>query len=156
MDKGLILECDPKRKTKVVDMDALGQSLEKLITDTDRPIILDGHFSHELLDEQHVSLVIILRKAPWELHNILQNRLYSYEKVWENLEAEITGVISDEVQEYPIEKLHEVDTTGKTPMETAEEILEVIRDEKPRSYGPIDWITYPETLKILVNKTCTL
>jgi len=137
-------------------MDALGDSLEELVKHTDRSIIIDGHYSHELLDVKLVNLVFVLRKAPWELYEILQKRLYSYEKVWENIEAEIMGVIAEESQNYPRDKLHEVDTTGKSAVETSEEIIGVIRGDKSASFGPIDWVTYPETLRVLVNRTCTL
>lgn len=156
MENGLILENDADRDTQVVDMDALGDSLEELVKHSDSSIIVDGHYSHELLDVELVNFIIVLRKAPWELYDVLQNRLYSYEKVWENLEAEIMGVIGSEAQEYPKGKLHEIDTTGKSALETAEEIIEVIRGEKATSFGPIDWVTYPETLRVLVNRTCTL
>ena len=137
-------------------MDALAESLEELVKHVDRSIIVDGHYSHELFNVEQVNLVIVLRKAPWELYEILQNRLYSYEKIWENLEAEIMGVIPEEAQDFPLEKLHEVDTTGKSADEIALEIVGVIRGEKPTNFGPIDWVTYPETLKVLVNRTCTL
>ena len=139
-----------------MDMNALGDSLEELVKHSDKTIIVDGHYSHELFNTEQVKLVFELRKAPWILHDILQNRLYSYEKVWENLEAEIMGVIAGEAQEYPTEILHEVDTTGKSPVDAAEEILGVVRGEKDTSFGPIDWVTYPETLRVLVNRTCTL
>lgn len=154
-ENGCIIEDDPERDTKVVDMDALEEALEGL-AETDIPLVIDGHYSHELLVER-ATLVILLRKAPWELIEVLQNRLYSYDKVWENLEAEIIGVIAREaLDEYPIEKLLEVDTTGKTPEESIEEIMQVIRGEKAPSIEPIDWVTHPETLRVLVNRTCTL
>jgi len=152
----LVLENDADRDTEIVDVDALSFSLDGLSKLSEKTMIIDGHYSHELFNTMQVNLVVVLRKAPWELHDVLQNRLYSYEKVWENLEAEIMGIIAEEAQEFPVEKLHEVDTTGKSVQETAEEILEVIRGERPASYGPIDWITYPETLRVLVNRTCTL
>ena len=37
-----------------------------------------------------------------------------------------------------------------------EEIMKVIRGEVAPSIEPIDWVTYPETLRVLVNRTCTL
>jgi adenylate kinase len=136
-------------------MDALGAELKKEIDASAQPIIIDGHYSHDLIEAP--THVIVLRKAPWELHDILQNRLYSYEKVWENLEAEIMGVIAEEsLENYPAEIIHECDTTGKTPEESVEEIIKVINKETPPHIEPIDWITYPETLRVLVNKTCTL
>jgi len=137
-------------------MEALSESFEELTKNKEQTIIVDGHYSHELFNEEQVKLVIILRKAPWVLHDVLQNRLYSYEKVWENLEAEIMGVIASEAQEYPQDKLHEVNTTDKSQEETADEILKVIRGDKPTNFGPIDWVTYPEILRLLVNRTCTL
>jgi adenylate kinase len=155
-ENGFIIEDDPERDTKVVDMDAIQEALELLVNEVDQPLIIDGHYSHELLSDQ-ATLVIVLRKAPWELRELLQNRLYSDEKVWENLDAEIMGVIAGEaLEEYPREKLHEVDTTGKTPKDTVKEIMQVIEGEKPSSIEPIDWITYPETLRVLVSRTCTL
>lgn len=155
-EKGFILEDDSERDTLVVDMDAISMSLSELIKVEKRTVIIDGHYSHEILDNEQIDIICLLRKAPWILHDILQNRLYSYDKVWENLEAEIMGVIADELMEYPLEKLHEIDTTEMSPEETVTEIMAVINGEKPMSFGPIDWITYPETLRVLVNRTCTL
>ena len=151
----MIVEDDPERDTQVVDMDALAEALKKEIKTSNKLVIIDGHYSHDLVEDP--SLVVVVRKAPWELQTVLQNRLYSYEKVWENLEAEIMGVIAGEtLEEYPVELIHETDTTGKTPEETSKEILAVINGEKQPSIEPIDWVTYPETLRVLVNRTCTL
>ena len=138
-------------------MDALSQAIRHVIERTNQPIVVDGHYSHELIDESLVTLVVILRRAPWKLQETLQNRVYHYEKVLENLDAEIMGVIAGEAEEeYPREKLHEIDTTDISAEEAASEIIKVLKGEKPVSFGPIDWITYPETLRVLVNRTCTL
>jgi adenylate kinase len=137
-------------------MDALSQAIMRVAEQSEGTLILDGHYSHELLDANVVDHVFVLRKAPWRLIEILQNRLYSYEKVWENVEAEIIGVIMQEaIDLYPPEKLHELDTTNKEPEETVKEILQVINGEKATRVEPLDWIAYPETLRLLVNKTCT-
>jgi adenylate kinase len=157
IENKLIIEDDPERDTKIVDMDAFQAAIEKEMKQTEKPLIIDGHYSHELLDKDIVNLVIVLRKAPWALHEVLQNRLYDYEKVWENIDAEIMGVIAGEtLEQFPVEKLYEADTTDKTPEETVEEIMNVIKGLTPRGIEPIDWITYPETLRVLVNRTCTL
>jgi broad-specificity NMP kinase len=137
-------------------MDALQMALEKEF-DRDGIIIIDGHYGHEVVDPEKVQLVIVLRRAPWELQEVLQNRLYSYDKVWENLDAEILGVIANEaLEEYPRDKLNETNTTSKSSDESATEIMKVIKGVTPPSIEPIDWITYPETLRVLVNRTCTL
>lgn len=154
-ENGFIIEDDTERNTKIVDMEGLGAALTKETTTSNQNMIIDGHYSHDLIDNP--TNVIVLRRAPWELHDVLQNRLYSYEKVWENLEAEIMGVIMEETQEnYPVEIIHEYDTTNKNIDESVEEIIKVIKKEAKPQIRPIDWITYPETLRVLVNRTCTL
>lgn len=156
-ENNLITEDDLDRDTKIVDMDALSESLSKKIEKTEQPVIIDGHYGHELLDPKQVNLLIILRKAPWILQETLQKREYNEKKVRENLEAEIMGIIAEEAESiFPRDKLHEVDTTFKDPAKTVKDIIDTIRGNKPTNYEPIDWITYPETLRVLVNKTCTL
>ena len=155
-ENGYILEEDEERDTSIVDMDALGVAIQKEITGK-KIVILDGHFGQDLLDPDDVERVFILRKQPWDLKTVLYQREYSSEKVWENLEAEIMGVITHQSTEnYPVEKLVEVDTSGKTPEETVEEIIELIQEGKTTDFNPIDWILNPETLGLLVSRPCTL
>jgi adenylate kinase len=136
-----------------VDTVSLHKFLEKEIRLADKAIIIDGHYSHELLNEKKVTLVILLRKAPWELREILQKRNYSNKKILENLEAEIMGVIAEEARErYPLEKIHEVDTTGKSIDDLVQEIIRVINGEIPSNPKLIDWLIYPETMSVLMNK----
>jgi len=156
-ENNLITEDDLDRDTKIVDMDALSEALSKKIEKIEQPVIIDGHYGHELLDPKQVNLLIILRKAPWILQETLQKREYNEKKVRENLEAEIMGIIAEEAESiFPRDKIHEVDTTFKDPAKTVKDIIDTIRGNKPTNYEPIDWITYPETLRVLVNKTCTL
>jgi adenylate kinase len=156
-ENDLITEEDLDRDTEIVDIDALSELLSKKIGKTEQPVIIDGHYGHELLDPKQVNLLIILRKAPWILKETLQKREYNEKKVRENLEAEIMGIIAEEAESiFPRDKLHEVDTTLKNPAETVKDIIDTIRGNKPTNYEPIDWITYPETLRVLVNNTCTL
>ena len=136
-----------------MDTVSLHKFLEKEIRLADKAIIIDGHYSHELLNEKKVTLVILLRKAPWELREILQKRNYSNKKILENLEAEIMGVIAEEARErYPLEKIHEVDTTGKSIDDLVQEIIRVINGEIPSNPKLIDWLIYPETMSVLMNK----
>jgi adenylate kinase len=155
-ENGFILEEDEERDTSVVDMDALSQAIQKEITGK-KTVIIDGHYGQDLLDPDEVEMTIILRKQPWDLQPVLEGRGYSGEKVWENLEAEIMGVITHQSTEiYPAEKLGEVDTSGKTPDETVEEIFELIQAGKRGKFDPIDWIEAPETLGLLLRRPCTL
>ena len=149
----MILRRDKDRDTKIVDVVSLHKFLEKEIRLADKAVIIDGHYSHELLDEKEVTLVILLRKAPWELQEILQKRNYNNKKILENLESEIMGVIAEEARErYPLEKIYEVDTTGKSIDDLVQEIIMVINGEITTNPKLIDWLTYPETMSVLMNK----
>ncbi len=69
----------------------------------------------------------------------------------------LMGVIMEETLEnYPVEIIHECDTTDKSSEESVEEIIAIINKETKPHIEPIDWVTYPETLRVLVNRTCTL
>jgi len=155
LKKRLILGPDPDRDTEIADIDALRKALKEE-TSTGETLIIEGHYSHEILYEDETTLAVVLRRAPWKLWETLQGRLYSYEKLWENIEAEIMGIIAGEVEKrFSPEKRHEVDTSDISPIEAAEDILRVLNGATPR-YGPIDWMLYPQTLRLLVKKTCTL
>jgi adenylate kinase len=134
-------------------MDALSEAIRKEITSNS--VIIDGHYGQDLLDPSEVDRVFILRKQPWDLKPILEERNYSSEKVWENLEAEIMGVITHQSSEvYPQSKLIEADTSSKNPEETADEVLALMKQEV--KFEPIDWVTHPETLRLLLSRPCTL
>ena len=151
-EKRLILEKDVERDTSVVDMDALSLAIRGEVED--KTLIIDGHYGQELLDPDEVDRVFILRKKPWELKSVLENRGYHSEKVWENLEAEIVGVITHQSMAiYPEDKLVEIDTSGKSPDEIVKEILKFKQGIK---LEPRDWVTHPETLRLLLSKPCTL
>jgi adenylate kinase len=150
--QGYILEEDNERDTSIVDMEALSMAIRKEIAD--KALIIDGHYGQELLDPDEVDRVFILRKQPWELKPILEKRGYSSEKVWENLEAEIMGVITHQsIEIYTEEKLVEIDTSGKPLQVTIKEILDYKQGVK---FDPIDWVTHPETLRLLLNRPCIL
>ncbi len=154
-ENGYILEEDEERDTSIVDMNALGNALLDEIADKET-VIIDGHYGQDLLDPEIVERVIILRKQPWDLKPVLEQRGYSSDKIRENLEAEIMGVIIHQsIELIPEEKLVEVDTSGKTLDETAEEIIALIHDYG-REFKPIDWVSHPETMRVLLSRPCTL
>lgn len=154
-EKGFVIEEDEERDTSVVDLDTLSEAVKYEIEDKEGTIILDGHFAHELLEPEMVELVFVLRKKPWLLKTELENRMYHSEKVWENLEAEIVGVITGESME-KYSKLVEIDTSEKTPEDTTAEIIDIIKKGENPKFTPIDWVAYPETLRLLLSRPCTL
>ena len=157
IENGYVVEDNVERDTKVVDMDALGAALGVIIEKSVSPIIVDGHYAHDLVEESLISRLFVLRKQPWGLKNVLENRLYSSRKVWENLEAEIMGVITGEALEIiPSSKFVEVDMSNQSPQETADQIMDIIDGDISPDTSIIDWVTYPETLRLLLSRPCTL
>jgi adenylate kinase len=157
IENGYVTEDDVERDTKVVDMDALGSVVRDIIEKSALPVIVDGHYAHDLVNESLISCLFVLRRQPWDLKGVLETRHYSNEKVWENLEAEIMGVITGEALELiPSSKVIEIDTSDQSSDETAEQIYDLIEGGAALDKPIIDWVTYPETLRLLLSRPCTL
>jgi len=156
IENGYVVEDDFERETKVVDMDALRVAVMDIIKETTSPVIVDGHYAHELVDDAMVSHLFVLRRQPWGLKAVLEARHYSNGKVWENLEAEIMGVITGEALELvPESKISESDTSNQTPDETVDQINEIIEGNIAPDIPIIDWVAHPETIQLLLSRPCT-
>ena len=157
IENGYVMEDDVERDTKVVDMDALGAAVRDIIEKTVSPVIIDGHYAHELIEEPVISFLFVLRRRPWDLKSVLEARLYSSDKVWENLESEIIGVITGEALELiPSSKVIEVDISDQNPQETVNQIQRLIESGAAPGNPIIDWVAHPETLRLLLSRPCTL
>ncbi len=135
-DKELILGYDRKRQTYIVDIDKLREKLKN-----ESNIIIEGHLSHFLDGD----IVIVLRLHPEELRKRLESRGYSKGKVDENAEAEALDVcLIESVERH--KNVFEVDTTGKSPKEVVECIIEILEKFKNgislEKYKPgkINWL----------------
>jgi len=115
-----------------VEVDELVYNFERDFKGKD--IVVDGHLSHFL----PADLVVVLRAHPRLIGERLKERGYSREKVGENVEAELVDVILVEALEEN-ENVIEVDTTGKTPEEVVDEILELIEKGVKKRVGLVDW-----------------
>ncbi|ASJ00396.1 adenylate kinase family protein [Thermococcus gorgonarius] len=115
-----------------VEVDELAYNFEKDFAGKD--VVVDGHLSHFL----KADLVVVLRAHPKLVGERLEARGYPKEKVGENVEAELVDVILVEALEEN-ENVIEVDTTGKTPEEVVEEVLELIKEGVKRRVGIVDW-----------------
>ncbi|MFA4669502.1 adenylate kinase family protein [Pyrococcus kukulkanii] len=115
-----------------VEVDELAYYVERDLKGKD--VILDGHLSHLM----PADIVIVLRAHPKIIGERLKERGYPEEKVKENVEAELVDVILVEaIEEH--ENVIEVDTTGKTPEEVVEEIVELLKKGTKRRVGIVDW-----------------
>ena len=79
---------DKKRDTYDVVVRKLNKSLIKLIKDSKKSLVIDGHLSH-YLPKKYVDLCYIVKCDLKELKKRLEKRKYSKLKIAENLEAEI-------------------------------------------------------------------
>jgi adenylate kinase len=127
-----------------VDVKRLVRLLEKLLKIKGNLVIV-GHLAPYVLKPSGISLVAVLRRSPYELEKTLKKRGYSVDKVRENVASEILGTsLYDSLKTFGKRKVAEFDTTGKTPDETADEILAALqKNRKSRSRSKllgIDWL----------------
>ena len=127
-----------------VDVKKLVRMLEKLLK-TKRDLVLVGHLAPYVLRPAGISLAAVLRRSPYELEKTLKKRGYSVDKVRENVASEILGIsLYDSLKTFGKSKVVEIDTTGKTPKETADDILAILQNKqesrpKPKLIGT-DWL----------------
>ena len=125
-----------------VDVKRLVRLLEKQLK-AERDLVIVGHLAPYVLRPVGISLVAVLRRSPYELEKTLKKRGYSVDKVRENVASEILGTsLYDSLKTFGKRKVAEFDTTGKTPKETADEILSELQ-KKPKSKSKligIDWL----------------
>lgn len=117
--------------------------------------IIVGHLAPYVIDPLLVDLAVILRRSPYELIKIYEDRSYSQTKISDNIVAEILGIISyDALKNFEFSKLSELEiATGVLPSSSAQKIVNMYMDKKQRSFGNIDWLPLiqndPEMLKFL-------
>ncbi len=119
------LEYDPERECWIVNVERLREYVASL---EGEEVVLVGLLSH-LLDPE---IVIVLRTHPRELEFRLRKKGWNLRKIRENLEAEALGVITAEAME-KCKEVYEVDTTGKSPEESAKEVYQIIL-KRPKDY----------------------
>jgi adenylate kinase len=125
-----------------VDVKRLVRLLEKELK-AKGDLVIVGHLAPYVLKPADISLVAVLRRSPYELEKTLKKRGYRVDKVNENVASEILGILLyDSTKTFGKRKVAEFDTTGKTPEETADEILALVQKKpksKPKLLG-IDWL----------------
>ena len=134
------LGVDTKRNTKILDMDALDQYIQKTFV-SDDIVFLEGLAAHLL---SNVQKVILLRCHPQMLLKRLQNKGWGKEKIQENCEAEALDIILCEtVEKFAQHDIFEIDTTKKTPHDVAQDIKTITLNKftpiEKYNIGNIDW-----------------
>ncbi len=137
--KKFIIAYDESRDTNIVDIDKLRNEIYKEI-DPSMNYIIDGHISHFLNGD----FVIVLRLNPEILYERLLSRGYNLRKILENMESEILDVcLSESIEIHGMDKVFEIDVTGKDVEDICDTIYRIINEENFRKKyipGKIDWL----------------
>jgi adenylate kinase len=119
-----------------VDTTVLGRFIVKHVTG---PALVYGHLLPYVLGERKLRRVVVLRCEPKTLKRRLLARGYQPEKVMENVEAELIGVLSaDSMNVFGSRKTMEFDTTASEPASAARVISKSLKGSRGPS-SRIDW-----------------
>lgn len=137
-EKKLYIGYDDERQSYIIDEPRLREHLRRLAAERGNLLVI-GHYS-EIVDDDVLDKIVVLRVNPIELAERLRRRGWPPEKVLENVEAELLGVCTgNALLEHPSEKVCEVDASGKDAEVVSREVIEVITGARPcRVY--VDWL----------------
>ena len=143
----LVGKYDAKRETSVVNDKKLIRFLIKLIEEYEKEVpeylIIESHFS-DIVPEQFINFVIILRCDPDELHKRLKRRGYKREKIRENVQSEILGNCVNYFINKPLNTpILEIDTTNASIETITKTIMRILTNEidlKDFHVGKVDWL----------------
>ena len=117
---------------------------EKLILEEikkTKDVVIVGHLAPYVLRTTGIDLVAVLRRSPYQLSKIFRQRKYTPMKMKENIAAEILGItLYDSVETFGKERVAELDTTGKTPQDIANDIVSKLQKSR-KQIGIIDWLS---------------
>jgi adenylate kinase len=139
LDNGAVLESTGKGIE--VDTKKAGKLVASILKKKKGSFVIVGHLAPYVMKPAGIDMVAVLRRSPPRLEETLLERKYVREKVNENVSAEILGIsLYDSIKAFGKRRVAEFDTTGKTPEQTAEEIIATLKKEKPRRSGSVDWL----------------
>ena len=120
-ERNLYCGYDEKRKAKVVDIDRVKEVVSKIV-EKEEDLIIESHYAHELPGDT----VVILRVNAKELRKRGKEKQWWFEKIEENVIAEIMEVCKTEALEMG-KKVLDIDTTGKKPEQVANGIIKKLK-----------------------------
>jgi adenylate kinase len=137
-EEGLWTDRDDDRDSLVVDLDAVAAFLDGRKTDAAH-LVVESHLAH-LFDADRA---VVLRCRPDRLRERLRERGESAASVEENAESEaLDGVLSEAVERFGAERVHEMDTTDRGADAVADDVLAVLAGERDPAVGTVDFTEY--------------
>jgi adenylate kinase len=142
MRENLISGEDKERGSIIVDRGRMKRKIRQIIGNSDKKdIIIDGHYAVDVVPKELVTYVFVLRRDPVELRQFMVKAGFSGRKLIENLASEILDVcLVDALNVHGKGKICELNVTGKSPEEVAEDILAVMSDSNRCCVGIVDWL----------------
>jgi len=137
----LISGVDERRGSLIADTEKVSKRLQEIIRDSERDVVVDGHYAVDVVPKKDVHVVFVLRRSPEELKSFMERRGFKENKLWENLAAEILDVcLYDAVRACGSDKVCEIDTSGKKAEEVVEEMVLMLEGKRECRMGIVDWL----------------
>lgn len=134
-------DVDKARGTLIADMPKLSKRVQEMIEHSERDIVLDGHYAVDVVPAKNIHIVFVLRREPDELRRSMEKRGFKGKKLKENLAAEVLDVcLYNAVKVCGLEKVCEIDVTGKKADEVVEGVVAVLEGKKACAVGIVDWL----------------
>ncbi len=139
LDNKLFVSYDTETDSFIIDEERLKAALNDLIRSSGGCLVIDSHYG-ELVDDECLFKLIVLRLDPRALHARLVSKGWSGRKLVDNIESELMGVCThNALREHDRSKVCEVDVTGKDLDEVVEEVLGLINGTVSCKVG-VDWL----------------
>ena len=142
---------DEKRKTAIINETKMRQKIREIIRTTGKPaVLIDGHYASSVTPRAVVTKVFVLRRNPVELKQMMENRGFKGQKLWENLASEILDVcLVEALRAYKKEIVCELNVTGQTIETVVKDVLAILQGRKNCCVGQIDWLGLLEEKGVL-------
>ena len=88
--------------------------------------IIVGHLAPYVLEKNQVEIIIILRRNPYDLESVYNERNYSEIKIKENTGSEVLGIIMHDTIEKFEEKAFQINISERNIQQVVEKVLEII------------------------------
>jgi len=128
-----------KKSSGTVDVDAkkLKNIIKKIIT---KKSLVVGHLAPYVLTKSQTKAVIVLRRNPYNLISVYKKRKYTHQKMIENLDGEILGVIAyDSIKKFGKNKVYQIDATKKPLAMIVKKIQSIFENDFKQD--KVDWLT---------------
>jgi len=131
---GLYEDYDRSANEYIVDLEKLANWIQEWIRDKDN-LVIESLYP-QVFPNQYIDYVFVLRSNPERLKECMKRRGYPQEKILDNIRAEMYDwCLLRAMENFDVEKIHEIYYETPDWEKIVQEILEVIRGKrKPRIY----------------------